>query len=131
MHVVSTPGAGRWFARIDIERREDGTLHFGGQQIGRMTGGEIFTIDGQRVPLSGRLSLGTRAGREHLTIQPDQSITMDSGHLTIDATGEVMITRGGTARPAHVHITGYRPEGASLAAILLVYGMMKADLATR
>jgi hypothetical protein len=101
-------------------------------QIGSISHGEIETVDHQHVPLEGRLSIGTRTrGREHLEIQPDGSIVMDAGRLTIDSQGDVQLTHGSNSHPIHVHITGYRPDASRLAAILLAYGIMKADLATR
>jgi hypothetical protein len=131
MHVQSTAGASGWFAHIDIERRDDASLHFNGQEIGRMNAGRITTIDGQLVPLQGRLSIGVRGHREHLEMQPDGSVVMDMGRLTVDPSGEVQVTRGTNTRPAHVHITGYSPATAPLATILLTYGIMKADLSSR
>ena len=131
VHVQSVAGAAGWFARIDMERRADGALLFAGHEIARMQAGHITTIDGQSVPLDGRLSIGVRGHREHMEIQPDHSVVMDAGRVTVDPSGDVQLTRGSVTRPVHVHIAGYTPETASLAAILLVYGVMKADLATR
>ena len=89
-------------------------------------------MSGQVIPLTGRISIGTRAGREHMEMQPDGSIVMDGGRLTIDPQGDVLITRrGAAARPTHVHVTGYRPDALGLADILVVYGILKADLASR
>jgi hypothetical protein len=131
MHIQSQPGATGWFAHIDIERRDDASLHFGGTEIGRMNAGRITTIDGQAVPLEGRLSIGVRGHREHLEMQPDGSVVMDMGRLSIDPSGEVQLTRGTNTRAVHVHVTGYSPATARLATILLTYGLMKADLSTR
>jgi len=132
MHVRSQPGATGWFDNIDLERRGDGVLVFNGQEIGRLTGGQIFTLEAQAVPLVGRISIGTRAGREHMTAQPDGSILMDAGTLTIDAQGDVSLTRRGRpSAPVHVRIEGHRADVIVQSATMLIYAISKADLASR
>jgi hypothetical protein len=132
MRVQSQPGASGWFAGIDIERRADGSVYFRGRHIGWIREGRIFTVDGQPVPLNGRIQVGTRARREHVEILPDGAVGMDAGRLTVDPQGEVLLTRrGGASQPVRVRIEGYRPDAIGLADILLMLGIMKADLATR
>ena len=64
---------------------------------------------------------------------PKMAPKITPGVLTIEPSGDVVIARraGGPTQPTRVHINGFVPAAIRTANILLVYGIMRADLASR